>query len=99
MTRFELEKWCEEFLKSIMENAQPVVQAMYRLTNDDIEEAEFVEIASGAKTYADYKGKLASFIEDYARELQLENQKSGEKGASTDAIPLTDLEALIRRWQ
>lgn len=73
MTRYELENWCEKFLKDIFENGKPVTEFMAKAIEEDMDEKEIAEgirkLSSNAKTYTDYKGKLADFIEQFSKEI------------------------------
>ena len=70
MTRFELEKWCEEFLKEIFDNTNQFMPVFQKLINGDIEEEDFTKelmaLTQNANTYESYRKRLADFIEDFA---------------------------------
>ena len=72
MTRYELESWCEKFLQDIFENGKPILEFMAKAVREDMDEDEMsdgiLELGKDSKTYTDYKGKLADFIEDFAKE-------------------------------
>jgi hypothetical protein len=73
MTRYELEKWRETFTKDIFDNANQFLPVVQKVISGEIDEDEFstevVKLTQNARTYDDYKKRMADFIEEYAKEL------------------------------
>ena len=70
MTRFELEEWCEKFLKKIFDNSQIFMPILMKMMTEEIEEDEamrqIAELSQNSDTYTTYKKELADFIQDFA---------------------------------
>lgn len=70
MTRFELEEWCEKFIKDVFDNANQFMPVMQKLVSGEINDEDFtkevMELTQNSNIYDDYKKRMADFIEDFA---------------------------------